>query len=150
MSQITREGLEKIKEELRRLREEERPQVVERLENARNYGDLAENAEYEDARERQGFIESRIRQLEQIINSSQIVVAADSEAVDLTNVVDVEIDGRQETYQIVGSNEADPVNRKISAESPLGKVLMGKKVGDDFSYQTPGGQTVMGKIIKID
>jgi len=140
---ITAEGLSKLEEELKHLRAEERPAVIRAIAEAREHGDLSENAEYHAARERQSFIEGRIAELEAIIPSSEVIDTAKLSGTQVrfgarVTIVDEESD-EEKTYRIVGQYEADMKTGSISISSPLAKALMGKKVGDSVEVPAPGG-----------
>jgi len=140
---MTAEGKQKLEQELEYLKTDRRKQVVERIKIARGFGDLSENSEYDAAKDEQAFVEARIQQLEQIIRNS-VVVEDDASNPDVVNigksVTFVELpDGEEESYTIVGSAESDPFEGKISNDSPMGKSLIGKKVGDEVTVPTPGG-----------
>jgi len=141
---ITAEGKRKLEQELEYLKTERRKQVVERIKVARSFGDLSENSEYDAAKDEQAFVEARIQQLEQIIRNS-VVVEDDADNPDVVNigksVTFIELpDGEEESYTIVGSAESDPFEGKISNDSPMGRSLIGKKVGDEVTVPTPGGE----------
>ena len=150
---LTEEGLEKVKEELEYLRTEKRQQVAQRLKEAIAQGDLSENSEYDAAKEEQAFVESRIITLENMIRNAKIIDAAnqDKNVVNVGSKVTIEEqpDGERETYTIVGSAESDPASFKISNVSPIGKELIGKKVGEIVNVSTPSG-TIQFKIIEIE
>jgi transcription elongation factor GreA len=150
---LTEEGLEKVKEELEYFRTEKRQQVAQRLKEAIAQGDLSENSEYDAAKEEQAFVESRIITLENMIRNAKIIDAAnqDKNVVNVGSKVTIEEqpDGDRETYTIVGSAESDPASFKISNESPIGKELIGKKVGEIVNVSTPSG-TIQFKIIEIE
>jgi len=137
---ISLEGLEKLKEELENLKAVERKAIAQRLEAAKALGDLSENSEYQEAKEAQSLNEVKIAELEERLK--HIVVIQKPVGTDIVQVgstVVVESDGGEETYMIVGSEEADPVGGKISNESPTGKAFLGKKRGDSVEVETPGG-----------
>ncbi|OHA04549.1 MAG: transcription elongation factor GreA [Candidatus Sungbacteria bacterium RIFCSPLOWO2_01_FULL_47_10] len=137
---ISLEGLEKLKEELENLKAVERKAIAQRLEAAKALGDLSENSEYQEAKEAQSLNEVKIAELEERLK--HIVVIQKPVGTDIVQVgstVVVESDGGEETYMIVGSEEADPVGGKISNESPTGKAFLGKKRGDSVEVKTPGG-----------
>jgi len=140
---LTAEGLTELKKELKELIEVKRDEVVQKIAVARDMGDLSENAAYVSAREEQAFIEGRISELEGIIKNA---VVSDYKKVKGIVVVGckikVHVDGNEEEYCLVGAPEADPRVRKISYESPLGKALMGKKVGDKVELDAPDGKIV--------
>jgi transcription elongation factor GreA len=141
---MTQAGKEKLVQELEYLKSVKRKEVVERIKIARSFGDLSENSEYDSAKEEQAFVEGRITTLENMIRNAKIIEETEmtSDAVGLgRSVTFVELpDGEEETYTIVGSAEADPFEGKISNDSPIAKSLFGKKVGDQVSVQTPGGE----------
>lgn len=138
---ITKKGYEALKAELDRLRKEERPKVIEAIAEARSHGDLSENAEYEAAKERQGFIEARINELERKLAEARIIETANlsSETVVFGATVvllDVQTN-QQRQYTLVGQDEADLKNGKISVQSPVGKALIGRRVGDQVEVTAP-------------
>jgi transcription elongation factor GreA len=128
---LTSEGLEKLKKEYNHLVDVKRKEVTDRISKAREYGDVNENSEYDTAREEQSFIEGRILELEEILRNSQLVKPREkADDVQVGSRVKVEVDGDQDEFVIVSSVEADPMQGKISNESPVGKALLGAKVGD--------------------
>lgn len=141
---ITKRGAELLKEELHRLKHVERPAVIIAISEARAQGDLSENAEYDAAKEKQGFIEGRIQELEGKLSAAQII---DPSTLDVSGrvvfgaTVDLEDleDGTKLTYQIVGDDEADIASNKISISSPIARALISKEEGDTVSVQAPGG-----------
>ncbi len=140
---ITKEGFERLQVELKRLKHDERPAIARALEEAIGHGDLKENAEYHAAKDKQGMIEARIRQVEAILGDSQVVdpkaQAGDTIAFGArVTVIDLETD-KESTYQIVGEHESDLDQGRISIKSPLARALMGKAVGDDVEFETPKG-----------
>lgn len=149
---MTEEGLEKLEQELNELKTERRPEVVERIKVARSFGDLSENSEYDAAKDEQAFVESRIAQVENMIRNAVIIEndEASSDVVQLGKRVKfVELpDGDEEEYQIVGSAESDPFEGRISNDSPMAQSLLGKKVGEQVSVQTPGGEIEV-KIVEV-
>ncbi|WP_102263677.1 transcription elongation factor GreA [Mesobacillus jeotgali] len=141
---MTQAGKEKLEQELEQLKTVKRKEVVERIKIARSFGDLSENSEYDSAKEEQAFVEGRITTLENMIRNAKIIqedeVSTDAVSLGRT-VAFIELpDGDEESYTIVGSAEADPFEGKISNDSPIAKSLMGKKVGDEVTVQTPGGE----------
>ena len=140
---LTREGYEKLNTELEYLRTVRRTEVAERLHRAlEEGGELVENAEYEDAKNEQAFVEGRIQQLEQILGNAQLIDDYDSPpgVVQLGSTVTVQEDRRKpETYYVVGAVEANPREGRISNESPLGRALMGRRVGDEVTVDAPDG-----------
>lgn len=141
---MTKEGKLKLEQELENLKTVKRKDVVERIKIARSFGDLSENSEYDSAKEEQAFVEGRITTLENMIRNAKIIEESelDSDTVSLGKTVTfVELpDGDEETYSIVGSAEADPFEGKISNDSPIAKSLIGKRVGDEVTVHTPGGE----------
>jgi transcription elongation factor GreA len=142
---ITLRGAEMLREELKRLKTVERPNVVAAIAEARSHGDLSENAEYDAAKERQGFIEGRIAEVEGKLGNAQIIdpsaLDADGRVVFGATVEMEDIEGGQTvTYQIVGDDEADLKHGKISLNSPVARALIGKYAGDVAEVQTPGGK----------
>lgn len=149
---MTYDGLKKMEQELENLKTVRRKEVAEKIKEARGQGDLSENAEYDAAKEEQGEIESRIVQLENLLRNAE-VIDEDVLKMDVVNlgskvtVLDVEFDEEME-YTIVGSTEADPMNGRISNESPLGMALLGQKVGATVMADTPDGEVAF-KILNI-
>lgn len=147
---LTEEGLNEIKKELDFLKLEKRPEVISALKDARAQGDLSENAEYDAARNEQAMVESKIAELESMIENAVIIKDVKTDEVSIGTSVKIEYidDNETENYSIVGSKEADPFNNKISNESPIAKAIMGKKVGDIVSVVSPNGQYNV-KILEI-
>lgn len=139
--QMTQSGLDEIKEELAKLKAKE-PQAVDRVTKAREFGDLSENSEYHAAREDLAFIQGRIEELEEMIARVQVVTASSTSGnkVDIGCQVTVDANGQEHTYTIVGEFEADPMKKKISHDSPLGRALMGKKKGEVVEFEAPVGK----------
>jgi transcription elongation factor GreA len=142
---ITLRGAEQLREELKRLKTVERPSVVAAIAEARSHGDLSENAEYDAAKERQGFVEGRIAEVEGKLGNAQIIdpraLDADGRVVFGSTVELEDMDeGKTVTYQIVGDDEADLKQNKISLNSPVARSLIGKFAGDVAEVQTPGGR----------
>lgn len=142
---LTEEGLQDLKKEQEELINKKRPRVVQRLTEARNQGDLSENAEYVAAREELAFIDGRIDELEDLLKSVSIIKDSSGPSgahstVKLGSEVTVSINGKKEVYRVVGEWEADPVEKKISHESPLGKALIGKKIGENVEVEAPAGK----------
>jgi len=141
---LTKEGLEELRKEYTELAKGKRPQTVQRLTDARNQGDLSENAEYVAAREELAFIDGRVDELEEILK--QVVIISDTTknvagaGIKLGSEVTVKINGKSEVYRVVGEWEADPTEKKISHESPLGKALLGKKIGEKVEIDAPAGK----------
>lgn len=137
--QITDEGKKELEQELVELKGR-RGAIADKIAEARDFGDLSENAEYDSARAEQGLLESRIAEIEDILLNADLIKATKSSVVVLGSKVDVKSAGNVTTYTIVGPVEADPLAGRISNESPLGVALMGKKVGDMASITTPKGE----------
>lgn len=138
---MTQDGHDKLQAELEELIAVRRPEVTENIKKARSFGDLSENALYDQARADQAFVEGRIAELEDILGKAEIVAEPVSNGeVALGSQVKVHIDGDEESFTIVGEPEADPSNAKISHTSPLGQALIGKKVGDEVEVEAPVGQ----------
>jgi transcription elongation factor GreA len=142
---MTRNGVERLKEELHQLKSQDRPNIIQAIAEARAQGDLSENAEYESAKERQGFIEGRIAEIEAKLSNVQIIDPATLNAAGKCVFgATIELEDLDEeksfTYQIVGEDEADIKANKISISSPLARALIGKEDGDAVEVETPGGQ----------
>ncbi|KRL86857.1 transcription elongation factor GreA [Lacticaseibacillus pantheris] len=140
---MTADGKVKLEKELEQLKTVKRPEVIDRIKIARSFGDLSENSEYESAKDEQSSLETRIAQVEQMLRYAEIIdsdsVAKDEVSVG-KSVTFVEVgETDEETYQIVGAAEADPMAGKISNESPIGESLIGHKLGETVAVQTPGG-----------
>ena len=153
---VTKEGLKKLKEELEFLKKTRRQEVAQRLKEAISYGDLSENSEYEEAKNEQAFVEGRIIELERKIKNAKIitekkVTATRGKEVEIGSTVTAVQKGSSsdpDVYTIVGSTEADPLEHKISNDSPIGKAFLGKKKGDTVAVQAPSG-TVKYDIVKV-
>jgi transcription elongation factor GreA len=147
---LTKEGLRQLEVELDQLVEVERAEIAERIRQAREFGDIAENAEYTDAKNAQGLLEGRIMTLESMIHNAVVIEDEPREAgvagVGASVTVDTE-DG-DETYSIVGAAEADPLRGRISNESPLGRALLGHRAGDEVEWTSPSG-TSRVKIVSV-
>lgn len=148
---LSKEKYDELKAELEYLKTVRRKQIAESLEYARSLGDLSENAEYQEARDLQAATEERIAKLESILISAKIVSHRKSDVVTLGSHVAIQKVGEKEghDYQIVGSEEANMLDRKISHLSPLGQALMGKKKSDVFTFETPNGKQQY-KIISVE
>jgi len=137
---LTRDGLQKLERELDELRTVRRSEVAERIKYAKEFGDITENAEYETAKNEQGMLEGRILVLENMIRNAVIIEEGESDSeVRVGSAVDVKDEFGKQSYTIVGSAEADVAQGKISSESPVGKALLGHKVGDEVEVQSPNG-----------
>jgi transcription elongation factor GreA len=151
---LTPEGLEKLKEEIQYLSTDKRREVAERIKEAREFGDISENSEYDDAKNEQAMLEARIASLEDKLRSASVIDAKElsNDVVRVGSLVNVkdEKSGKSLQYTIVGSTEANPAENKLSNESPVGKALLGNKRGDIVSVQLPNGKARELKITKID
>lgn len=136
---LTRDGLKNIQEKLHSLKTVRRREIADAIHTAKEQGDLSENAEYVNAKEEQRRIETQIAELESTLKQARVITKADTDMVSVGNTVTLLCDGAEKIYHIVGSNEADPLNSKISNESPMGQALMGKKKGDKVLIPTPAG-----------
>lgn len=149
---LTAEGLENLKEELEHLSTARRREVAERIKEAREFGDISENSEYDDAKNEQAMLEAKIASLEEKLRSAQVIDSSDlgTDIVRIGSVVHVKDEsGTSTKYTLVGSAEANPAERKLSNESPVGKALLGKKRGEEFKVPTPKGERTL-KVTKID
>ena len=149
---ITEEGKVEKEERLRYLKNVKRPEVLEKLKVARDFGDLSENSEYDAAKKEQSFVETEIAQIEETLRKAKIISASEvknDEVIVGNSVVVFDMDFEEEdTYKIVGVIESDPNKNFVSNESPIGKALLGKKVGDIADIETPEGVIQM-KVLKI-
>lgn len=136
--QITAEGKKELEAELAELKSR-RGYVADKISEARDFGDLSENAEYDAAREEQGLLETRIAEIEDIVNNAEIIKATKRNTVGLGTRVELKTGAKKAVYTIVGPVEADPLGGKVSNESPIGKALYGKKVDDKVTINTPKG-----------
>jgi transcription elongation factor GreA len=138
---ITKKGLEALKSEIERLKKIERPKVIQAIAEAREHGDLSENAEYDAAKERQGFIEGRIKELDHKIADAQIIDTAQLSTEKVTfgaTVILLDLESKEKRqYTLVGQEESDLKNGKISVQSPVGRALVGRKAGDSVEVTTP-------------
>ena len=149
---ITKEGYERLCTELEHLKAVERPAVIDAIASARAHGDLKENAEYHSAKEKQGFIETRIKLLDSILSSADIidpaVVGADGRCIFGAYVKLSDENGKKVRYRLVGEFESDLENGLLSTTSPIGKALLGKYAGDDVVVNTPGGE-IMYNVLEV-
>lgn len=146
---ITKEGLSELKRELAEISEKKRPDVVNRLALARGQGDLSENSEYAAAKQDLSFIDGRIAELEMVISEAKVIISHPKAKIDVGCKVTLHVNGKKDVYTIVGEWEANPFEKKISHSSPLGKALLGKKVGEKVEVEAPIGK-IMYKIISIE
>lgn len=137
--QITESGQRELERELEELKSR-RGEIADKIAAARDFGDLSENAEYDAAREAQGLLETRITEIETILQNASIIRAGSSSTVVLGSTVELEANGKTVAYTVVGPVEADPLEGKVSNESPIGQALMGKAVGDTVTISTPKGE----------
>ena len=150
---LTPEGLEKLKQEIEYLSTDKRREVAERIKEAREFGDISENSEYDDAKNEQAMLESRIAALEDKLRSASVIDASElsNDVVRVGSVVNVkdESSGKSLQYTIVGSTEANPSENRLSNESPVGKAIIGRKKGETVEVVTPRGSKVKFKIMEI-
>lgn len=146
---LTKEGLEALNAEYKELVDVKRPAAVTRLADARDQGDLSENSEYSSAKQDLAFMDGRIQELEEILHDAKLITTHSKGLVDVGCKVTLHIHGKEEVYSIVGEWEADPMAKKISHESPLGKALLGKKVGEKVEVEAPAGK-VLYKVLHIE
>ena len=143
---LTKEGLEELKKEFKELINVKRPDILARVSQARSMGDLSENAEYVAAREELSFIDGRIDEIEELIKQAVLITETHGKSsgsvVKIGSTVTVNIKGKKEIFTVVGEWEADPDEKKISHESPLGKALLGKKVGEKVEVEAPAGKVI--------
>lgn len=139
---LTQEGLDELKKELDELKLVKRPEVIAALKDARAQGDLSENAEYDAARTEQAIVESRIKELEVMLDNVKVIEKAKTDIVSLGSKVTLKYieENEEEEYTIVGSKEADPFENKISNESPIAKAILGLKAGETVSVDSPNGK----------
>jgi transcription elongation factor GreA len=151
---LTPQGLEDLKTELEELTTSRRREVAERIKEAREYGDISENSEYDDAKNEQAMLESRIALLEERIRSAQVVdateLSTDSVQVGMTVTFTDTGSGKPSTFTIVGAAEANSAERKLSNESPVGRALLGRRAGDTVSVSLPNGSTRQLQVDKIE
>ncbi len=146
---FTKKGLEKLKKELAYLEKEKRKEVADKLKFAASFGDLSENSAYDDAKNEQNILETRISKLRETVKNAKIIEGKGGENfVQIGSRIEVKIDGKTKELEIVGGAEADPVNGKISCDSPMGKSFLDKKSGDMCVVATPAGEKKF-KILKI-
>ena len=148
---LTPEGKQKLEEELHFLETEKRAEVGERIRVAREFGDISENSEYDDAKNEQGLMEARIAQINDILSNAVLVEAPKrSNRVNIGSTVTMDMGGRERVFTIVGAAEADVSSGKISNESPVGAALLGGKKGDHFTAEGPTGRVIEMDIVKIE
>jgi transcription elongation factor GreA len=146
---LTQEGYIKIQSELKQLIDIKRPKAVDRLRKARDMGDLSESSEYASAREELSFIDERIHEIEDILKKGQIIKqTTNKQIIEVGSKIEVQVEGKKEIFTIVGEGEAEPKERKLSHTSPIGKALIGKKVGEIVEVKVPAGKVIY-KILDI-
>lgn len=148
---LTPEGRQKLEDELHYLENEKRAEIGERIRIAREFGDISENSEYDDAKNEQGMIEARIAQINRILSEATVVdTPKRSNRVNIGSSVTVTMNGEQRMFTVVGSAEANIFEEKISNESPVGAVLVGHKKGDELHVSGPTGRSIDLTILKIE
>jgi len=145
---LTKDGYNELKQELETIKKDKQPKAIERVARARDFGDLSENSEYHSAREDLAMIAGRIEELESLLNRAIIIRSRATQSVGLGSKVTVVNGKTTTTFIVVGEWEADPTQKKISHESPLGKALLGKKVNEQVEFEAPAGK-ILYKIKKI-
>ena len=146
---LTKEKFKELSIELENLKKNKRREIAENLESAKSLGDLSENAEYHEARDMQAATEDRISKLESVLKHASIVSGHHTDIVGIGSVVSIKKDdGKENTYTLVGSEESNVKENKISIHAPLGEILLGKKSGDGFEFSAPNGM-IKGKIVGI-
>ncbi len=146
---MTKDGLKELQTEYDELVNVKRPQAVARLSDARDLGDLSENSEYAAAKQDLAFIDGRIAELEEILRGAKVITNHAKGHIDVGCKVTLHANGKEESFMVVGEWEADPMQKKISNSSPLGKALLGKKVGEQVEVEAPAGK-LFYKILSID
>src|SRR3989339_984378 len=148
-TQLTQKGFDDLKIEHEDLLKNKKPKAIERLSKARSMGDLSENSEYTAAKEELAFVEGRVREIEEILDNANIVENNQAgDQVQVGSSVTVEVNGNTESFQIVGEFEADPMNKKLSQNSPIGQALISRKIGEIVEVNIPAGK-IQYKIIEI-
>lgn len=149
--QLTKKGQEELKSELSGLRDVKRPKLVDRLSNARSQGDLSENSDYQSAKEELEFLDGRIEELENVLKNAVVISEStkNGSGISVGTKVTVRVSGREVAFDIVGEWEADPMNKKISHDSPLGLALLGKNKGDKVEVEAPAGK-VLYEILAVE
>ena len=153
---LTKQGIKELKKELKKLTGKKRPFLIKRVARARDFGDLSENAEYSNAREELSFAEGRISELEEVLSKAKLIKEnkkiagrGKQKAVALGSKVTVNINSQKHVFNVVGEWEADPNEKKISDSSPLGKALIGKRVGDKVEVEAPAGK-ILYQVLEIE
>lgn len=149
MEYLSQEGLEKLKQELQQLKTTKRKEIADRLEHAKSLGDLSENAEYQETKEEQSLVETQIAELEEVVRNAVLIKKNhNTDKIEVGSTIRVKSDRGEEAYTIVGSEEANPREGRISNESPLGRAFLGHARGDQVEVKTPGGMAVY-QIVEI-
>lgn len=146
---LTDDGIAKLREELDDLIKNQRKAVANDLKEAKEQGDLSENASWDAAKDRQLFIEGRIAEIEHILKNSKVITKGASDIIDIGSTVKVELEDGEQIFEIVGSTEADPKSGRISNESPIGQALLGKKKGEQIEIEVPAGKKTY-RIVEIN
>lgn len=146
---LTPEGLEKLKEELHRLKTVRRKEVAGRIETAKALGDLSENAEYQEAKEESAWVEGRVLELSDMFARATVIAGTQTDFVSIGHTVTVKTKDSERAFTVVGANEADPLHGRISSGAPLAAALLGKRVGEEVEVKTPGGIQQF-KIVRIE
>jgi transcription elongation factor GreA len=148
--QISKEALERFKKELEYLKNVKRREIAEELRHAISFGDLKENAAYHEAKDAQAFLEGKIIELDRIIKESVVIESVNQSGIVVVgSQITALVDGEKEKYSIVNGKEADPLNNKISAESPMGESFLGRKKDQEFLFKAPSGDEIKIKILEI-
>ena len=149
---LTKDGIEKLQHELKQLINIDRKEIIKKIKETREYGDLSENAEYDAARTQQSMIEGRIEELEALLKKARVIDTNHKSTgkVSFGDKIKVQVDGEEDTFSLVGSAESDPSKGLISMESPLGKALLGSKVGEKISVTIPDGGSIDYTILAIN
>ncbi len=148
---LTKEGREKLEEELAYLENEKRAEIGERIKVAREFGDISENSEYDDAKNEQSIVEARIAEINRILSEATVVTTPKrSTKVNIGSTVTVDMNGQERVFSIVGAAESDVAEGKISNESPVGSALLGHKKGEEIETTGPSGREIKMTILKIE
>ena len=147
---ITKRGLEKLRKELSKLETKERRRIAEQLNEAAALGDISDNAQYQEARREQGFLEGRVADIRALIRNAIVVQedTAKKDTIQIGSLISLDMGGEKEEFKIVGANESDPLGGMVSYQSPLGKALLGHKKGESFRFHGPAGE-ISVRIIKV-
>jgi transcription elongation factor GreA len=146
---LTSEGIKELQEKLKELKTVRRREIADAIHSAKEQGDLSENAEYVSAKEEQNRVEQQIAELELTLKNAEVITKTDTSSISVGNTVTLVCAGKEKTYHIVGSNEADPLKGKVSNESPMGKALLGRARGEEVTIPTPIG-TKQCKVVEIN